>query len=957
MENFATEGGVHERSDAKAEQIFENALPFVGREEEFRELRSSFENLLLGKAEFLSIEANSGFGKSTLLSSFLTSLECPILSVFGQEVHSSAASPLHSLSSIVSQVLKHSQEDVGLEKQLQSLAPEKQEILVRAFPQLAELYDSVAPIRTSSHIGNGSESFGDIRTLHALQEFLVCLGSAKKPAFVIIDDAQWSCRLTLEFLQRVSHAAHQKNRKQYVSFITLFRSDEVTAGHSLRGLSYHRQLKLSPLSEGETHRFLSSSLGEFEESVASFVHRMSAGNPFMVVSILRGLIESEVLLRDEGTWRIEASPEIDSEDDTEELDFIRLRFSHLPSDMIEYLQVAAVIGKEFSVAEVQDVSGSDSCRNKEILQEVERRHILQQTSVDLYQFTHDKLRETVLEMLPAEQLKSIHRKIAFALEHADGDSFSVAYHYDRAGTPELAFFHALSAAEEARKRYALEIAERYYRIALAGSDTAESQLQSKVLEGLGDVAMLQGFYTKAEGFLRDARDRAEGEFSVACIQEKLGQLAFKRGDMARAVQEYSLGLANLGVSVPRSRVVLIFQLVLQASLQGVHLILPWFFLERYRRELSAEERLRCELFNRISIAFHFDRSKPWAFWSHFHALNTLEQYGPTPELASALSGHAAGCSLLRWFSRGIRYAERSLALRRALHDQWGEGVTLHFYGVLLYTGSRYSQAIDRCTEAVTILKRTGDRWEANMAELNVAYALYRLGEMRDAAQIAQRILCEAEEIGDNQCVAVSASLLSKASGGKVEHPIIERHLENKENYDLQSRCELAQFEGISALARGDTESAIRLLRDMRRETDRRAMNHEYTIPCLAWLLTAYRVHLKEVSKYSRWRLFPRLLVLSVQGILTGVLWRNNLAHVLREVGMVARSYSLPTLGWMFLHWSLRAARRQRCRAEEASTRWQLSSRAPANSAEREKSEELFRQCYGEGWREKVSAFL
>ena len=44
-------------------------------------------------------------------------------------------------------------------------------------------------------------------------------------------------------------------------------------------------------------------------------------------------------------------------------------------------------------------------------------------------------------------------------------------------------------------------------------------------------------------------------------------------------------------------------------------------------------------------------------------------------------------------------------------DVWGQGQSLHFYGLALYAPSRFEECIEKCREAVRLLERTGDRWE------------------------------------------------------------------------------------------------------------------------------------------------------------------------------------------------------------------------------------------------------
>ena len=72
-------------------------------------------------------------------------------------------------------------------------------------------------------------------------------------------------------------------------------------------------------------------------------------------------------------------------------------------------------------------------------------------------------------------------------------------------------------------------------------------------------------------------------------------------------------------------------------------------------------------------------------------------------------------SLIGYFSRGIAYSEKSLAIRRSFGDLWGQGQTLNFYAILLLAASRYAECVEKARESVRLLQRTGDYWELNMA--------------------------------------------------------------------------------------------------------------------------------------------------------------------------------------------------------------------------------------------------
>src|SRR3569623_2908105 len=135
-------------------------------------------------------------------------------------------------------------------------------------------------------------------------------------------------------------------------------------------------------------------------------------------------------------------------------------------------------------------------------------------------------------------------------------------------------------------------------------------------------------------------------------------------------------------------------------------------------------------------------------WAHLREMNILECYPATLELAQAYSEEAPAMTIAPWFSRGVRYVEKSLRIREGLGDLWGQGQSLNFYGVVLYASSRYREAIEKLDEAHRLLDQTGDRWEANVALWNKAYAQYRLGALDEAVRVRRRLHETATAMGD-----------------------------------------------------------------------------------------------------------------------------------------------------------------------------------------------------------------
>ena len=112
---------------------------------------------------------------------------------------------------------------------------------------------------------------------------------------------------------------------------------------------------------------------------------------------------------------------------------------------------------------------------------------------------HDKIRSALLELQTETDLKSLHARVAVYLEqHTPNRAAEIAYHFDAAGNSGLALRYALQAAEEARNRYALEVAEQQYLIAERGAIQAESATRYRVTAALGEVLLLRGRYDRPD---------------------------------------------------------------------------------------------------------------------------------------------------------------------------------------------------------------------------------------------------------------------------------------------------------------------------------------------------------------------------------------------------------------------------------------------------------------------------
>jgi two-component system sensor kinase len=132
------------------------------------------------------------------------------------------------------------------------------------------------------------------------------LGSAARPAVVLLDDGQWMDELTIKFLIRWHQELERHaGADRFLVVVVAFRTEEVARDAALRRIRPSVHLKLAPFDHQDVGRLAESMAGPLPSEVVELVCRLSQGSHFMASAVLRGLVESKALLREPEGWRIE----------------------------------------------------------------------------------------------------------------------------------------------------------------------------------------------------------------------------------------------------------------------------------------------------------------------------------------------------------------------------------------------------------------------------------------------------------------------------------------------------------------------------------------------------------------------------------------------------------------------------------------------------------------------------
>jgi predicted ATPase len=452
-----------------------------------------------------------------------------------------AQRPFQLLEGIVAGFVAEARNDQRIAVRVKEELGDDVHAVCAALPDLSVVFGA----RDRSH--QAPEAFGEVRTIQALAHFLELIGDARKPAIVIVDDCQWADQLAYRVLQRWAAATDSGVREAtHTSLIVSFRQEEVSATHVLRRLPCATHIRLAAFNAVEIQQLVESMAGTLPAEVCRLVIQISDGSPFIATAVLRGLVETGALRPTASRWIFDQNlfGNIQSSEYAGAL--LSRRIALLPAAAQRMLTIAAVLGKEFPRDMVTSLAGLPPSEAAQVLYDARQRHLVWAKPDGVhYAFIHDKIRSALLDRMTAAQRNEYHRLAAEHLLQIGSDRLQdVAYHFDASGEYKRSLPFALQAAEQARAQYALEVAERQYRIAERGAMDADRQTLFRISSGLGNVLMLQGRYADAAPYFAKAEQVAEDPLTQAEIRARSAELAFKRGDMDFATKEFECSAAG-----------------------------------------------------------------------------------------------------------------------------------------------------------------------------------------------------------------------------------------------------------------------------------------------------------------------------------------------------------------------------------------------------------------------------
>jgi class 3 adenylate cyclase/tetratricopeptide (TPR) repeat protein len=415
--------------------------PFIARTQELAVLQEALQEVEHGHGRVVDIVGEPGMGKSRLVLEFRHSLaaqRCDYLE--GRCVSYGRALPYLPLLTLLRAGCRLTDSD--------SAAVSRNKVRVALEAVGMAPTDALPFLLHLLGLEEEAPAFGSLppetvrqHTLEVIREF--CLRWSRiRPLVLAIEDVHWIDQASETLLAALVEALHEAA----ILLLTTCRPGYVSAW---REKPYVRQLALKPLPEAASLTLLRSLPGyrsHTTDAIRAILTR-SEGNPLFIEELTRSMAESP-----------QPAPAIPSTLQG----VLAARIDRLPNESKQLLQVAAVVGREFSadlLAAVWDGAADIPGR----LQELTRLDFLLVHPLETapgYVFKHALLRDAVYASLLESQRRKYHGTIGAALEQAHARrphaiAGLLAYHYGQSDVADKAVDWAIIAAEQAQQRWAL----------------------------------------------------------------------------------------------------------------------------------------------------------------------------------------------------------------------------------------------------------------------------------------------------------------------------------------------------------------------------------------------------------------------------------------------------------------------------------------------------------------------
>src|SRR6516165_2107895 len=427
---------------------------FVGRDTEMKAIKRAAELARQGRGQIVAVKGDPDVGKSRLFFEFKATSQSGWMVLETFSVSYGKASAYLPLIQLLHSYFKITDDDEARTR--------REKITGRVLALERDLEDALPYLLALLGLTDSNDPVAlmDVqvkkrRTLEAVKRILL-RESLNQPLTVIFEDLHWMDEETQELLNVLADSLGSARILLLVNYRSEYRSQWNYETH-------YMELRLDPLGRESAEALLTSLLGDGENlrPLKRLIIKKTEGTPFFMEETVQMLFDEGSLVRNGTVVQTRPLAELKIPPTVQAI--LASRIDRLPGAEKELLQTLAVIGWEFQLALVCEVTREAEEELRRKLDNLESGEFIyeQPAAGDLeYSFKHALTQEVAYACVLAERRKSLHKRVAAAIEavyheQIDQHVSELAHHYRHSGDVERAVFCLRRAAEQVAQRSAV----------------------------------------------------------------------------------------------------------------------------------------------------------------------------------------------------------------------------------------------------------------------------------------------------------------------------------------------------------------------------------------------------------------------------------------------------------------------------------------------------------------------
>lgn len=589
------------------------------------------------------------------------------------------------------------------------------------------------------------------RIVEAIRGYL-CGLATKNPLAIVFDDLHWADEASLNLLT----GAADLTKTQPILFVCLLRPENTAPGwdaiNKIQQAMTDRYFPviLEPLLTEQADKLLENLLGM--KNMPKNIHRLilekSDGNPFFIEEIIRSLIETKQIVRENDHWRAAGDDTGISIPNTLR-GVLGARIDRLPDDARNTLQNAAVIGRSFDVRILKRLVNLNGGLDAHIQYLKDERLI--EPLHEEYAFRHVLIQEAAYESILIKYRVQLHKRIGETLEelHADRlEAFAslLAHHFYYA-QDERSMKYDIIAGEKGVRLYANAEAATHFSRALETAKRYQAQPETmiRLFTQLGSVLELSGRFEQALGVYDEMQ-------------------VFGRNQENPSIEMKAL--------IAKATIYSIFSQLHDPALSE-QMLVEALEISRAIGDHAAQTKLNWNLM----ITYLFSKQLDRAMKHGEIALALAREADDREQLAFVLNDLCRLHTCRGEFEKAHDSIREARELWRALDNQVMLADSLGSEAEAYFNAGEYDSSLACSQQAFDICVRIDNLWGQSYERMLMSFAFFENGQLGRGIKLAEESIQLADKAG---LIATSISLCSELAWvytycGAIEkgYPLIE----------------------------------------------------------------------------------------------------------------------------------------------------------------------------------------